>query len=273
LYNTDLKIDVKKYFKTDKLEFHKCKKCGYNFYTPGDVAGDAEFYYYLQMNEWYYLRNKYEHQIAYSFINRYESVLEIGCGEGAFLEVLKENGINSTGLELNKKAIEIGRKKNLNILNETIQVHSENNSYNVICTFQVLEHIFEINSFLSSCINSLKDKGKLIIALPNNDSFIKYSNDTLNMPPHHMGLWNKKSLSFLPNIFPEIILEEIIEEPLQSYHIDYFVNTWNDRFINKIWGLRTIYHRLFLSKFVKKLVYLFRNKIVGHTMIAIYSKK
>lgn len=272
LYKTDLKIDVSKYFKVEKVELYKCNNCGYNFYTPDSVAGDDEFYSYLQLNRWYYLNDKYEHKLTQSYINANDSVLEIGCGEGAFLDDLMEKGINCTGLELNKNAIVIGRKKGLNILNETIQGHSEKNTYNVICTFQVLEHIFDIYSFLNSCIISLKENGKLIIAVPNNNAFIKYSNDILNMPPHHMGLWNNKALSTIPQLFPELKLIKLIEEPLQEYHINYYLNTLNDRFINKVWGFRTLYHRFGVNSLVKITIKRLRRRIKGHSIIAIYSK-
>ena len=78
--------------------------------------------------------------------------------------------------------------------------------FSFICSFQVLEHVYEVYGFLNSAIALLKNKGKLIIAVPNNNPyFLKHDKyHTLNLPPHHMGIWDERSLKFIGKLFDEI---------------------------------------------------------------------
>jgi SAM-dependent methyltransferase len=73
----------------------------------------------------------------------------------------------------------------------------------VVCSFQVLEHIYDVKSFLEASLHVLKPKGKLIIGVPNNEPYFlgydKYA--TLNLPPHHMGLWNKSVFEKVAPLF------------------------------------------------------------------------
>jgi len=68
----------------------------------------------------------------------------------------------------------------------------------------------------------LKSGGYLIIGVPDNStrsakSIFVDTDDILNMPPHHYGLWDIPSLSFLVTILP-IKLEHLIVEPATARH-------------------------------------------------------
>ena len=52
--------------------------------------------------------------------------------------------------------------------------------------------------------------------------FINDKYHTLNLPPHHAGLWNKNSLKSLGKIFP-LELEVLEFEPLEESY-DQFIN-------------------------------------------------
>ena len=62
--------------------------------------------------------------------------------------------------------------------------------YDAVTSFQVLEHVTEPASFLRACVKALRPGGRLLLGVPNNDSFLGLLEDNwLNMPPHHMSLW------------------------------------------------------------------------------------
>ena len=112
------------------------------------------------------------------------------------------------------------------LLNDNVQSHSKDNEgiYDVLCMFQVLEHLVPIKEVIQSCLKCLKQGGFLVISVPNNDSFIKKDKlNLLNLPPHHMGRWNEKSLKALGKLF-KMKLVESSKEPLQANHFDWFVN-------------------------------------------------
>jgi 2-polyprenyl-3-methyl-5-hydroxy-6-metoxy-1,4-benzoquinol methylase len=227
-YKKILHYDVSYLFNDiTEIEVYKCLETGYRFFYPFNISGDTKFYEFLQLYDWYYMPWKWEHEQASRLIEKKMKVLEVGCGQGDFLlRAKKDFGAECVGLEFNEKAINDSKLKGLNILSESIENHSINNmdKYDIVCSFQVLEHISNVKSFIESQILCLKKNGLLIISVPNNDSFLDKSYNILNMPPHHMGLWNRKSLKSLANLFGLEVIK-ISLEPLQSYHKQYFDDT------------------------------------------------
>ena len=197
LYQEQLNMDVTPFFNgLDHLAVYQCKQTGYRFYHPQKIAGDGDFYNELhqRLGDDYYHNWKFENQVAYDVIEPHHRVLDIGCGVGKFLNKAKEKAAEVTGLELNEDAVALCRNNGLNVINEMIADHAQYKSdyYDVVCMFQVLEHIYDVKNFLENSIKVLKPGGKLVIGVPNNEPYFqgydKYC--TLNLPPHHMGLWN-----------------------------------------------------------------------------------
>jgi SAM-dependent methyltransferase len=222
LYKDSLSIDVGNYFKgIEYVEIRKCRDTLYRYYYPDTIFGHAEFYEKLQQNEFYYTPRIWDYGKARKHIRNTDQVLDIGCGAGIFIEQLQNSGIDARGLELNPKAIEECKRKNLHVQNELIQDHSIQNpgKYDVVCAFHVLEHIYDIKSFIDASCKCLKKGGKLIFAVPNNNPyFLKYDKmHTLNLPPHHAGLWSKEAFNLLPKCFP-ISCKNIYVEPLYNRH-------------------------------------------------------
>jgi 2-polyprenyl-3-methyl-5-hydroxy-6-metoxy-1,4-benzoquinol methylase len=260
-------------FEVENIYKYECQKSGYGFFYPFDLGGDSSFYEQLQRIDWYYMPWKWEHQKATDYVRKGNNVLEVGSGNSSFIEHLSKKGVQATGLELNELAVQLAQDKGLNVLRESIETHSQNypTQYDLVCSFQVLEHISDVHSFIDGMIKCLKPGGILIVCVPNNDSFIKKAEwNILNMPPHHMGLWNKKSLSYLPEIFP-LEKARLLFEPLQTYHYNYYQSIEEKR-IFSIPIIRSVYYRLSLNKVASKLVYWLSKYINGHSIMAVYSK-
>lgn len=278
-YQKQFDIDISYLFVQKSLiDLYECLDTGYRFYYPFSTAGDDGFYGHFGKFDWYYLPWKWEHQQCANILKDGDSVLEVGAGKGDFINALsKLKNIEATGLELNSAAISLAVGTNTKLINQSIEDHAEIacGRYDMVCSFQVLEHIPKTKEFLQAMIKSLKPKGKLLISVPNNDSFIGTNilpSKILNMPPHHMGLWDKKALKSLENYFP-ITLKELIIEPLQAIHS----NTYHYNLVYKIFFrskfLIRIYWKLRLYILVRPIINLFANQIIGHSIIAIYEKK
>ena len=97
------------------------------------------------------------------------SVLDIGAGTGDFLSVVKENGWNTIGVEPSEKAKAIAKRKGVSFVEETSEL--ENNSFDVITMWHVLEHVPNLDNQIKELKRLLKPNGSLIIAVPNFKSF------------------------------------------------------------------------------------------------------
>ncbi len=221
LYKKELNMNVAHFFEnTASVQLFQCVETGYRFFAPFSLAGDAPFYADLQQKYKTYYRDwKWEYGFAANVLTKEMNVLEIGCGRGTFLQHITGKVKTCVGLELNPKAIEIAQKAGLDVRNELIDAHAAAypEKYDVVCFFQVLEHINDIKGFIDGALKTLKTGGKLIIGVPNSDPYLlKYDKfHTLNLPPHHAGLWNKATFQQLGNHFP-MELQKVGYEPLRA---------------------------------------------------------
>lgn len=210
LYREQEKVDVTRFFSgLDEIQILECGDTGYRFYYPYTIVGDEAFYQKLAL-----LKNSVgleydrdwsdDHEFALNAIKENERVLEIGCNTGKFLERVRKKTDQLVGLEFNSEAAAVAMSKSLDVRNLDVAILAENEpeSFDTICAFQVLEHIPNAGDFLRACLKALKPGGKLIFSVPNNEPyfqrFSKY--EVLNLPPHHMGLWNLNSFRKLGDI-------------------------------------------------------------------------
>jgi 2-polyprenyl-3-methyl-5-hydroxy-6-metoxy-1,4-benzoquinol methylase len=109
------------------------------------------------------------------------SVMDVGCGNGMLLKFLSENYPVSAqaGMEYAEAAIEVARE--LNPVPEYI-VHDINEPYGVqydaVISTEVIEHILHPARAVQNLLAMVKDKGILLITVPNgrNDTFAGHIN-------------------------------------------------------------------------------------------------
>ena len=97
------------------------------------------------------------------------SILDIGAGTGDFLSFVQQEGWQALGVEPSEKAKAIAKKKGVSFVANTIEL--ENNSFDVISMWHVLEHVPDLDSQIKELKRLLKPNGTLIIAVPNFKSF------------------------------------------------------------------------------------------------------
>jgi 2-polyprenyl-6-hydroxyphenyl methylase/3-demethylubiquinone-9 3-methyltransferase len=108
-------------------------------------------------------------------------ILDIGCGGGLISEPMSRLGASVTGIDASDKNIKVAKlhaKKNdlkiryLNLVPEDLKLQNE---FDIILNLEVVEHVENLNLYLSSCFSLLKQNGIMFTATINRTltSYIK----------------------------------------------------------------------------------------------------
>jgi 2-polyprenyl-3-methyl-5-hydroxy-6-metoxy-1,4-benzoquinol methylase len=193
-------------------DLHSCNSCGFVQVSRKPDAAELDQIY----QESYFGHGKYrdketlnaENQRRFGMLRKLVkpggSVLEIGCGEGSFLQLAKEE-YHVTGFDLSKAGIKIAREQNPEIADrihiESIETYPENQEmFDAICMWDVLEHIWDPLPISDKILRMLKPSGKLLISTPNIHSLtarVMKKRWAFITPPEHLGFFSPKSVRFL----------------------------------------------------------------------------
>ncbi len=96
------------------------------------------------------------------------NMLDLGAGTGAFVNEMKEAGWRVTGLEPDPDARKVGKELYGIDLEDTEKFYQLTDaSYDAITLWHVLEHVHDLHGYVAKLKTLLKEKGRLIIAVPN----------------------------------------------------------------------------------------------------------
>lgn len=110
---------------------------------------------------------EFRHRAAADFIKSGE-IIDIGCGDGLFLGLLKKNGLKAKGIDLSDEAVETARAKGLDVSQADIlsnKLPYSDNSFDYVVALDVLEHTFVPDEFLKEMKRI--SKKYIIIGVPN----------------------------------------------------------------------------------------------------------
>ncbi|MCX5800620.1 MAG: class I SAM-dependent methyltransferase [Candidatus Eisenbacteria bacterium] len=106
-----------------------------------------------------------------SYFTKGDTVLDVGCGEGDFLELLKDAGIEAIGLERSELMLSKLQKKTLSVVQGDARefLKGKADTYNGIFCAHFIEHLTpdEALGFLGDAFDALKPGGILIVITPN----------------------------------------------------------------------------------------------------------
>ena len=288
LYKKRFNVDVSYLFNNlDTIEYREHNQSGIKFFEPA-ISADSVFYDKMQKLDWYYQEMKSE----YNTVSRYtknRKILEIGCGHAYFFHY--SDADEYTGLEYSQQSVDTVSKRNiagLKLHKESIEKHERNHldSYDTVCSFQVLEHVLDPVGFIEHSLTCCKRGGYLILSVPAHDSFIRYSkNNILNMPPHHLTHWPDRAFKYFEKKY-KVDLLELKHELLDAVHRQWFLNVLGKNLIINILRLNSN-DSLITQSFFDKILSQFGNLAgrllskgydkqvfmpVGHTVTAIFRK-
>lgn len=139
-----------------------------------------------------------------------EHVLDIGCGRGEFVELLIENGVPTTGIDINEDMVLYCREKGLPVKEIDVIEYLNSlpgDSLGGIFLGQVIEHlsINELVELIKLSYEKLQQGAYIIAETPNPQSMIIFTN-TFYMDPSHNKPVHPLTIQFLleTNGFSEV---------------------------------------------------------------------
>ena len=169
-----------------------------------------------------------------SFKNETKNILDVGAGTGDFLNVCKNNGWNTIGVEPNIDAINIASAKGVFLEEDLDKI--QNKKFDVITLWHVLEHVEMLSDYIMKLKKLLSDNGRLVVAVPNHKSY-----DALHYKefwaafdvPRHLWHFSQKSIH---KIFSTegMIVEKTIPMKFDSYYVSLLSEKYKNGRMNPI---------------------------------------
>ncbi|MCM8819321.1 MAG: glycosyltransferase, partial [Candidatus Omnitrophica bacterium] len=167
--------------KEDNFFLVECIRCNLIHISPKPVFCSLKSYYGKNYyKDWINQQANISKKI---FLNRFKkieeykkvgNILDIGAGLGEFLAIAKQKGWQVWGTEISEYAAQFA-KENFKIdifCGALEEANFEDNFFDVVTLWHVLEHIDEPIKYLKEIKRILKKDGILVIALPNLDDYI-----------------------------------------------------------------------------------------------------
>jgi 2-polyprenyl-3-methyl-5-hydroxy-6-metoxy-1,4-benzoquinol methylase len=131
------------------------------------------------------------HQLLNEFekYRQTNNILDIGCSNGYFLETAKQRGWNVYGQEYADECIEICKNKGINIKQGYLEnINFENNFFDIITSFEVIEHINTPVTHTQTIYRILRNGGLFYFTTPNFNSISRnilgYKWNIIEYPEH-----------------------------------------------------------------------------------------
>lgn len=173
----------------EKFNVKRCESC--DFKITEDLEDESNIGKYYQSEDYISHSNTTKGLVnsAYHTVRKYMlgrkrklvekstalktgQILDVGTGTGFFLNEMKSAGWQTTGTEKSEDARLFSKNEfGLNVLDTEELFTLKNESFDAITLWHVLEHIHRLNENMQKFKELLKPQGKLIIALPNHNSY------------------------------------------------------------------------------------------------------
>ena len=185
-----------------------------------------------------------------TFPGRKGDLLDIGCGNGSFIDECRKKGFKVWGVDLDR--VSVDNAKNLGLENVYLMTLEEFSDFagksglkfDVITFFEVLEHQENAKKFMQCVKMILKPGGYIVGSVPNRDRLIIRAREEFDYPPHHFTWWSRKSLL---NLLRSQGLESI--EISSSFRINYLIAYLNSQILG--WGNNAKLSRFIKSRFFR----------------------
>jgi O-antigen chain-terminating methyltransferase len=126
--------------------------------------------------------------------------LDLGCGRGEWLELMRENQVPALGVDSNRSMVSLCRSLGLDVRESDVVAHLrsvKDSTLGVVTSFHMVEHLsFEmLIAIIDECVRVLEPGGLLLVETPNPHNILVGS-CTFYMDPTHRTLLPATMLRF-----------------------------------------------------------------------------
>lgn len=268
----------------ENFEVWQCQDCSFLFTQDVPVEAEIGKYYdtvdyishsdtqrgltnkiYHLVRKWMLLKKKYLIQRTTNL--KKGKLLDIGTGTGYFPYTMKKAGWQVNAIEKNEHARLFAQQHfQIEVDREDTLANYPDQSFDAITLWHVMEHIEGINSLWQSIQRLLKDRGVLIVAVPNPTSYDakKYQSmwAAYDVPRH---LWH-----FTPSTIQQMgtkygfVLAEQLPMPFDAFYVSILTEKYKNSscpFLKGMWtGFIGWLHTLAKKEQSSSMIYVFRKK-------------
>jgi len=156
----------------------------------------------------------YLHDALFSMLNKDKNrcILDLGCGNGHLVSYLVKQGYDAYGTDASENGIAIAKKEYpdrfflQDLSTDQLPIELQKLKFDTIISTEVIEHLYNPDSFIEFCKNALQKNGELIISTPYHGYWknlllaVLDKWDSHHDPTWHGGhikFWSKNTLSKL----------------------------------------------------------------------------
>ena len=128
------------------------------------------------------------HRFYLPFFEGHQKILDLGCGLGGFVGMLREEGKDASGVDSDSRVVQEGRKRGIPIIEGNILDYlrrTEEESLDAIFSAHLVEHLSyqQVLELIQLSYRALRPQGRLLLATPNPRALVSH----LELYPLHFG--------------------------------------------------------------------------------------
>jgi SAM-dependent methyltransferase len=192
----------------------ECSKCGFVYVNPRIVTDELLSLYrhnYFHNKDYGYVSYEQEKRLRIKNFERWLNdtkqflppsanirALDVGCAAGYCLDVMKEKGYDSEGIELDEKMSDDLNAAGYKVAQQPISTFIPADKFLLITMFDVIEHIADIDAAFNRIYQLLENEGILVIVTPDHNSFQRklFGKKWFQYKPvEHINYFTRKTIS------------------------------------------------------------------------------
>lgn len=146
-------------------------------------------------------KKQYEEFISLAALEG-KKIIEVGCGQGEFLEILNRYPVQAYGLENNQELVDKALKKGLRVsrgYTDSIDYTFEGAPFDAFTSFNFLEHQPDPQKYLKTIARNLTENAYGLITVPSFE-YILEENSFYEIIPDHIAYYTEDTLESLLRI-------------------------------------------------------------------------